>query len=534
MPNTPRLTADGHRRRRQSQRLLACLLVALASCIGLILGGLIGWSIVLGVAKQQLSADTARLLGASEVLEQESKEVLTTFDASPATFCTDDELDRMRELVFRTRYIKDIGRLRDGRLQCSAALWRIAQPPPVPAPDMVTSDGVGVIASTPLLLAKSVQAPLVSTAQTNVVLDREAFPSDAAGGMRYMVAASDGRRLLRIYGDPLQADATRVLAGQPFHQDGSLIVPRCSASTRVCVATSETLSALWKVQWPLLALCAALGAIAGCSLSLAILLARSQRQTFVARLRTAIETGALHVDYQPIVDLADGRTVGAEALVRWRDRDGSLVSPVRFIPVAEQRGWVTQITALVLRQIVEDFGDLLAGEGDFSINLNISAKDLDDSRFLAEMDALLRQHGIAPLRIGIELTEHSTAAREVAIAGTQRFSLAGHRVYVDDFGTGYSSLAYLNELPVYAIKVDRSFTARVDTESVTSSVVPQILDMARALHLSVVVEGVETQAQADWFRAAGAERAQGWLFGRPSTPEALRQRLAEEQGRRAS
>jgi sensor c-di-GMP phosphodiesterase-like protein len=282
------------------------------------------------------------------------------------------------------------------------------------------------------------------------------------------------------------------------------------------------------MQRPLLALCAALGGLAGCAIALAGLLLRSRSLTFDARLKRAIVEGALHVEYQPVVALADGRTVGAEALVRWRDSDGSLVPPTRFIPVAEANGWISQITTLVLQQVARDFSDLLAGEGTFSINVNISAKDLDDARFHATLEGLLREHGIAPERLGIELTEHSTAARAIAVAGTQRLSEAGHHVYIDDFGTGYSSLAYLNELDVYAIKIDRSFTARVDTDAVTFSVVPQILAMARTLELAVVVEGVETQAQADWFRQAGAATAQGWLFGRPASADALRARLLDE------
>lgn len=527
MPQRPQ-TASLRSRRHRSRTLLACAVVVLATAVGAGLGGWVGWSIVLNVARQQLGADAAQLMSASQRLEEEVTQTLATFNRSPRTFCNNLELDRMRELVYRTRYIKDIGRVRDARLHCTAGMWRIDDPPPMPKADLVTAGNEQIVASTPLMVASTVHAPVVTAGETNVVLDTDAFPALDIGGMRYMVGYSDGNRLLRLYGDALEPDPNLALSGEPFEQDGGLFVPRCSESGAICVVTSESRSALWNMQRPLLALCAALGGLAGCAIALAGLLLRSRSLTFDARLKRAIAEGALHVEYQPVVALADGRTVGAEALVRWRDSDGSLVSPTRFIPVAEANGWISQITTLVLQQVAHDFSDLLAGEGTFSINVNISAKDLDDARFHATLEGLLREHGIAPERLGIELTEHSTAARAIAVAGTQRLSEAGHHVYIDDFGTGYSSLAYLNELDVYAIKIDRSFTARVDTDAVTFSVVQQILAMARTLELAVVVEGVETQAQADWFRQAGAATAQGWLFGRPASADALRARLLDE------
>lgn len=531
MPQSPQNASALRSRRRRSRTVLACTVVLLTTALGAGLGAWIGWSVVLSVARQQLAADAARLMSASQRLEDEVTQTLATFNRTPRTFCSNLELDRMRELVYRTRYIKDIGRVRDGRLHCTAGMWRIDEPPSIPKPDLVTADGEQVVASTPLLVASTVHAPLVTLHEANVVLDTDAFPASDAGGMRYMVGYSDGARLLRLYGDALEPERTRALSGEPFEQDGSLFAPRCSQSGAVCVITTEATSRLWNAQWPLLALCASLGGVAGCAIALAGLLLRSRGLTFESRLKRAIAEGALHVEYQPVVALADGRTVGAEALVRWRDSDGTLVPPTRFIPVAESNGLVSQITTLVLQHVAQDFADLLAGEGEFSINVNISAKDLDDGRFHTTLESLLREHGIAPARIGIELTEHSTAARAIAVAGTQRLSDAGHHVYIDDFGTGYSSLAYLNELEVYAIKIDRSFTARVDTEAVTFSVVPQIMAMARTLELAVVVEGVETQAQADWFRQAGAQHAQGWLFGRPSSAGDLRARLAAEATR---
>lgn len=224
--------------------------------------------------------------------------------------------------------------------------------------------------------------------------------------------------------------------------------------------------------------------------------------------------------------LSDGRIVAAEALTRWNDIDGSAVQPAFFIALAEQHGFIGEITELVLRRIARDFGALLATRTDFQINLNISASDLESEQFNAALERHLDRNAIPRQRIGLELTEYATARRDVAIAATRRLRDRGHRLYIDDFGTGYSSLAYLHELDVAEIKLDRSFTRTVGTEAVTLALLPQIIEMARTLKLAIVVEGIETEIQAAYFRAVDYPLCgQGWLCGYPESARLLTQKI---------
>jgi sensor c-di-GMP phosphodiesterase-like protein len=177
-----------------------------------------------------------------------------------------------------------------------------------------------------------------------------------------------------------------------------------------------------------------------------------------------------------------------------------------------------------MNRAIEELGDELA-KGNFRITLNISSQDLASPAFFAQFMVLAK---IAPSVVGLELTERSTADHGVAISAIDQLSQAGHAVYIDDLGTGYSSLAYLHQLAVSAIKIDRAFTKTIGTESVTASVVPQILEMAAKLNLKVVVEGIETEEQAEYFRKAGSGiLGQGWLFGRPAPAAMFRARFAE-------
>jgi sensor c-di-GMP phosphodiesterase-like protein len=238
------------------------------------------------------------------------------------------------------------------------------------------------------------------------------------------------------------------------------------------------------------------------------------------------------VEYQQIVSLASGRIVGAEALVRWTDEEGFAVGPDVFVKIAEEQGFVESITRLVVRHTLRDFAATLRAQPDFRLSINVTATDLADSRFLPMLARALKRAGVAARSVAIEITESSTARHEVTIAAILRLRQQGHSVHIDDFGTGYSSLSYLHELSVDAIKIDRSFTRAIDTEAVTAGILPQILAMAGALHLQVIVEGIETRQQAEYFAALGQSiLGQGWLFGRAVAAVAFQSLLADEDKR---
>jgi len=161
-------------------------------------------------------------------------------------------------------------------------------------------------------------------------------------------------------------------------------------------------------------------------------------------------------------------------------------------------------------------GELLRSEPDFHIHVNVAAFDLADRGFLPMLKELLDKAGVSPPSIYIEVTESSTARKQIAIETIRQLRARGHQVEIDDFGTGYSSLVYLKELHVDTIKIDKAFTQAIGTEAVISSILPQIMAMAEALGLRVVAEGIETAEQAVFFATWSHQmRGQGWHFGRP-------------------
>jgi sensor c-di-GMP phosphodiesterase-like protein len=199
--------------------------------------------------------------------------------------------------------------------------------------------------------------------------------------------------------------------------------------------------------------------------------------------------------------------------MRWKDQDGASISPDVFIRLAEDSGFIRELTAWVVRHAVGELAPLLRENPGFALSINIAAADLDGDALFDILERQVRQAGIDPTQIVLELTERSTADLAHVRRSIQCLAAAGFKVHIDDFGTGFSSLSYLDQLEVSAVKVDRCFTRTIGTDAVTVSILPQMLAMAESLHLDVIVEGVETEAQFLYLQTTQKPlRVQGWYF----------------------
>ncbi|GAB3737350.1 hypothetical protein GCM10028794_19120 [Silanimonas algicola] len=250
-------------------------------------------------------------------------------------------------------------------------------------------------------------------------------------------------------------------------------------------------------------------------------------------LRHALVEGALEVHYQPKFRIEDGRLIGAEALVRWTDPELGAVSPGRFIPVAEESGAIIPLGRFVLETTLAQLSQWWRAGLCVAVAVNVSALQFHQSDFVESIAEGLRRHGLPGEALELELTESILIADvEDAMRRLTALSALGVRLAIDDFGTGYSSLSYLKRFPIERIKIDRSFIADLPGSAESEAIVVAIIQMGRALRLSVTAEGVETEAQRELLHAAGCHEMQGWLMAPALTAEAFSQRFGADSGER--
>ena len=244
-----------------------------------------------------------------------------------------------------------------------------------------------------------------------------------------------------------------------------------------------------------------------------------------AELRRAIDGSELFVLYQPVFDLQDGSILGAEALVRWRHPERGVIPPAEFVPVAERRGLISAIGRFVLNEVCRQIAAWLSAGScpdQIRIGVNLSGRELQDPGLVENVARTLQRHGIAPKRLVLEITEN-VLLDELggALGAIESLAELGVRIALDDFGTGYSTLAHLRQLRTDVLKIDRSFVSQLGGQSRDREIVAAVTGMAHALGMTVVAEGVETEAQRDELTAIGCDAAQGYLFAQPLTADAL-------------
>jgi diguanylate cyclase (GGDEF)-like protein/PAS domain S-box-containing protein len=245
-----------------------------------------------------------------------------------------------------------------------------------------------------------------------------------------------------------------------------------------------------------------------------------ERQSIEGSLRRALERQEFALHYQPKINLRTGEISGAEALIRWTHPTRGSVSPAQFIPVAEDCGLILPIGNWVLREACRQARSWVdAGLRLGTMGVNISAIEFRNENFLEGVFAILKDTGLDPTYLELELTESVLMKHPESTASVlQALRAKGVQVAVDDFGTGYSSLSYLQKFSIDALKIDQSFVRRITTAPDETTIVTAVIGMARSLKLRVVAEGVETLKELEFLQAHQCDEAQGYYFGRPIVP----------------
>ncbi|QYF93617.1 EAL domain-containing protein [Massilia sp. PAMC28688] len=247
-----------------------------------------------------------------------------------------------------------------------------------------------------------------------------------------------------------------------------------------------------------------------------------ERLRLEAMLRRSIDRNEIFLNYQPQVEIDTGRLIGVEALVRWENPELGVVTPVRFIPLAEDTGFINQLGKWVLyescRQMVrwQEAGLYVP-----KIAVNLSVKQFERGSIVNMVAEILRETGLEPQRLQLEVTESMIMNTGDALVFINDLHSIGVGLAIDDFGTGYSSLAYLKQLPVQTLKIDRSFIKDISTDVNDEAIAIAIIQLGKSMNLSVIAEGVETEEQAAFLLRHGCNLAQGYFYSRPILPDVM-------------
>lgn len=239
-----------------------------------------------------------------------------------------------------------------------------------------------------------------------------------------------------------------------------------------------------------------------------------------AGLRHALEKGEFILHYQPQLDLGSNRIIGVEALVRWQHPEKGMISPAQFIPAAEDSGLIVPLGEWVLRTACLQAKAWHEQGLDVRMAVNLSARQFREPLFSDRVMEILNETGLDPRQLELEITESILVEGLESVSAVLReFKQTGIMISLDDFGTGYSSLSYLKRFPIDKLKIDQSFVRDLLTDASDANLVKAIIAMSRALGLTVIAEGVETQAHVDSLRAEGCDEIQGYHIARPMPAE---------------
>ncbi|WP_166432817.1 EAL domain-containing protein [Luteimonas yindakuii] len=439
--------------------------------------------------------------------------------------CSPEKLALMWAIDLGSSYLQAVGYIQDDRLKCSS-LGDHGEGIPLGPARFVSVIGDSIRPQVRLPMVPDTDLLIAERNGTATVVHPELFTDlvQSTDNPWVGVVSLPDRVPLAVRGDfrPAWHERLPPEGGTARFVDGDrIVVLHRSADWKLLAFAAAPVLREEKRMTALAWTLAPLGAVVGLLLWLALLSHMRATRSLPVVMRAALADDEFFLEYQPIVDLDSGRWVSAEALIRWKRPDGTLIRPDLFIPAAEDSGLIQRITERVLELVCAEAPALFARHPQFRLSINLSAADLATGLVVHRLRELTNQPGIEPHNLAVEATERGLLAVDATRRVLADIRALGIRAAIDDFGTGYSGLSYLGTFEVDSLKIDKAFIDTVGTDAPTSDVAVHIIEMAKTLRLDVVAEGIEHPEQAEFLRGRGVRYGQGWLFAKSMPMPAL-------------
>lgn len=464
---------------------------------------------------------------------QQATSALDILEEGFPPYCDNFHLGLLRKVAYDNNYIQDVVYIDGNRPRCSSMMNDI-NTMFLPEPDFRYKDIYNIWYKIESPLNKNKPMIYVGATRHLVVLNPRSFldvPSYSYN-IRYALLEKnklDGRVILS---DSMSSSIySRLTAGgnnpDRFYIDDKYYVlkPLPDSDLALMVRADKPV----KLSFYLTVFFSALPIFMLISLLLSEVISRKSLAIQSPRyvLNQALRQKEFELHYQPIIKLDTAQVVGCEALIRWRHSDGRLITPDSFIPMIRQVGLMKELTFFVINEALQTANVLRNRYPEMFVSINLEAaefEDIDVFNYLVEQVAIYELDGA---NVNVELTESSMIEPQKAAPMVELYQQKGVDVAIDDFGTGYSGLSYLERVKANKLKIDKSFIGNISDHSPTDIVLSHIVSMAHCLNLHIVAEGVETPAQEAYLKSLGVAYAQGWLYSKALTQEALITFLAE-------
>ncbi|MFP9228277.1 EAL domain-containing protein [Pectobacterium cacticida] len=491
------------------------VLISLGSAL---LALLIGQGILGRLEQTQLLQYGHEVLAQGSAVSDEGQAIINrvlTLNNAP---CSSADLKELRLLSFYAVYLRDIGRMKNNYLICSAG-WGILNPPIyMLPPNLTTPEGLQLWTAMKDVVDPRITADMSSLNGVVTITGAAAFRRflQPPAKLSAMLLTHNLNHIYQTFGE-----VDLPASGKPLKQDnawfsmGKRQTFFCASNRDLCVLAQLDAAGILHRPWYIIAALLFIGALVGASFRLSYQLYDDRRHALPSQLKRAIKHQRIQVHYQPLISLPQRAIIGVEALARWKNECGENVSPEVFINLADKIGCLAELTRSITRQALFDMQPYLTQEKPFLLSINLSVSDIVSPDFHRYLQQMCEELGIDKTRIMLELTERSSTAHSTLAEGLQALQRSGFKVALDDFGTGYSNLDYLSHLPFDMIKIDKIFVGAIGTDSVNAAMADLLFSLVKKLAVSVIVEGVETREQAAYIlQQCPSAIMQGWYFGK--------------------
>lgn len=446
-------------------------------------------------------------------------QTLATLEASDSAPCSPKDLNTLKETVFMQRYIRDVGRIKDGIITCTALWGVLPEPFTIKDRSRTTRNNVTLWSHTTSYIETDSTMDIASRGNAFVATSNAAFSAYEAerNDLSANITSPDNSVIMRTFGNQqaleLEHHPTRL----------------CSSHFDICVnaAVENSIFSMGRIQ--ILSAITLAGACIGLLIWYSIVQLLTHRNTLAARLKNAIKNDQIDLHYQPIVHAESGRTSGFEALARWNDNREGSVAPTTFIKLIEKLGLSVTFSKLIISKAFRECTPILTSRPELYLSLNLSASDLLNEGILEHLNQCSARTEIPSSRIAIEILETSTTDLATLQKRINDFRHNGYLIFIDDFGTGYSSLSYLARIKIDKVKIDKTFTQSIGVDPSSSFILSQIKKIAVSIGARVIYEGIETETQrAAILKLNPSALAQGWLFSKAIPISQLVERIEAE------